>query len=94
MLFYEDPFNSKKFEKVAEWRDDAERERSHIRLMYDRQEKNVILFQEVYCRGHMRNSSVALSAVTAVAMFPNYGSRINELLTEAFDASTIDPWAS
>ena len=92
MLFYDDPFRSKRFEKVAEWRGEVEGDRSHIRLMYNREDKTVTLFQEVYCCGHMRNSSIELQAATAVAMFPNYGARINELLVEPY-TPPADPYA-
>jgi hypothetical protein len=86
MLFYSDPFSSKRFEKVAEWNDDSGQNHVRIRLMYNRQEKNLVLFQEVYGRGNMNNSSVELSPVTAIAMFSNHGARINELLVEPYEA--------
>jgi len=85
MLFYDDPFGSKRFEKVAEWIDKGHDD-AHIRLMYNRRKQTVTLFQEVYYIGHMRNSGVEMSAAVAVTMFPNYATRINELLVEPYEA--------
>lgn len=81
MLFYIDPYaGDPRFSLIDQIKDDENnRDRKRTRVFFDHEERQVILFQETFCCGHNRDSSVSFYIDVAKQVFPAYAEKIDAL---------------
>lgn len=80
MLFYMDPYGDEdRFSLIDQIKDEDEGNRKRTRILFDRAEKRVLLYQETFCCGHNRDGSVSFSVDVAKQMFPAHAEKIAEL---------------
>jgi hypothetical protein len=78
MLYYCDPYNDEAlYPRLMTLHDELTG--ATTRVMFDRSEKTVILFQEQCVVGRMVNNRIRLTPESAAEMFPQYAARIAEL---------------